>query len=125
MFRQLADSALAKSRSDPGVWRRRTRRREVEAGWGRGGSSPPSSCVLGLADVVGRHVAPAAFRLAQPPLAVAVHVVELQDPQLLVGGDAQLVGTAGVEGVEGVVNLEERGEEGRKEGRKEDHVRVS
>lgn len=75
---------------------------EEEGGWR---SVASVSCVLGLADVVGRHVAPAALCLAQPPLAVAVHVLELQDPQLLVGGDAQLVGTAGVEGVKGVVNL--------------------
>lgn len=83
---------------------------EEERGGSGGGRRRRSvasiSCVLGLADVVGRHVAPAAFCLAQPPLAVAVHVLELQDPQLLVGGDAQLVGTAGVEGVESVVNLE-------------------
>lgn len=63
------------------------------------------SCVLGFADVVGRHVASATFRLPQPPLAVAVHVLELQNPQPLVGCDAQFIGAAGVEGVEGVVNL--------------------
>lgn len=73
-----------------------------------GGSSTrrkTRSCVLGFADVVGGHVASAAFCLPQPPLAVAVHVLELQNPQPLVGCDAQFVGAAGAEGVEGVVNL--------------------
>ena len=66
------------------------------------------SCVLGLADVVGGHVAALALRLAQPPLAVAVHVLELQDAHALVGRDAELVGAARAEGVEGVVDLHER-----------------
>lgn len=69
-----------------------------------------ASCVLGLADVVGGHVALAASGLAQPPLAVAVLVLELQDAQPLVGRDAQLVGTAGVEGVQGVVDLRANGQ---------------
>lgn len=66
----------------------------------------PRSCVFGFADVVGGHVAPPACRLAQPPFAVAVHVLELQYPQPLVGRDAQFIGTAGVEGVESVEKLQ-------------------
>jgi len=67
----------------------------------------PSS-VFRLADVVGWYVTAATAHLPQPPFAVAVHVLELQDADALVGRDGQLVGAARAEGIEGVVDLEER-----------------
>lgn len=64
------------------------------------------SCVLRFTDVAGRHVSPPApVCLPQPPLAVAVQVLELEDPQPLVGGDAHLVGTTSLERVQGIINL--------------------
>lgn len=70
-----------------------------------GGGVGKGSGVLGLADVVGGHVATVTPGFAEPPLVIARHVVELQNADALVGRDAQLVGTAGTEGVEGVVDL--------------------
>lgn len=76
--------------------------------WGLGGTFPQGnfSGVLRLANIVGGDVASPAPRLTEPPLAVAVHVLELQDADTLIGRDAQLVSTAGSEWVDGIVNLE-------------------
>lgn len=73
------------------------------------GEGRSRSCVLGLADVVGRHVSSSSsVGFPQPPFAVSVQVLELQDAQPLVSGDAHLVSAAGVEGVQRVVNLKNK-----------------
>lgn len=64
-----------------------------------------SSCVLRFANVVGWDVTPPSSCLPQPPLLVAIHVLELKDSDPLIGWNAELICTPRTEGVKSVIYL--------------------
>lgn len=74
----------------PPPWPGRACRRPSVKAARRSGKQGRSG-VLGLADVIGWHVAFLPVELGQPPLCVPCDVSELQDLESLIGGHTQLI----------------------------------